>query len=146
MSFVKDMFREFGFAFCVSEIFSMFFESCVEVSVGSSYIKFVAVGACQFINPLPVMFVIKIKKIISVAYSSQGSHTFVILFYNFFICFLLVFYLLYNFIRDYVVQFICFVGYFYNFLSIFLSVLASLVDSLPVYVYPFVGFDCFYSR
>ena len=26
----------------------MFFKSCVEVSVGSSYIKFVAVGACQF--------------------------------------------------------------------------------------------------
>jgi hypothetical protein len=47
MSFVvKDMFREFGFAFCVSEVFPMFFESCVEVSVGSSYIKFVAVGAC----------------------------------------------------------------------------------------------------
>ena len=43
------MFREFGFAFCVSEVFPMFFEFCVEVSVGSSYIKFVAVGACQFI-------------------------------------------------------------------------------------------------
>ena len=42
------MFREFGFAFCVSEVFLMFFESCVEVSVGSSNIKFVAVGACQF--------------------------------------------------------------------------------------------------
>ena len=27
-------------------------------SVGSSYIKSVAVGACQFINPLPVIFVI----------------------------------------------------------------------------------------
>ena len=50
----EDMFREFGFAFCVSELFSMFFESCVEVSVGSFYIKFVAVGACQFINPLLV--------------------------------------------------------------------------------------------
>ena len=41
------MFREFEIAFCVSEVFPMFFESCVEVSVGSSYIKFVAVGACQ---------------------------------------------------------------------------------------------------
>ena len=51
MSFVKDM-------FCVPEIFPMFFESCVEVSVGSSYIKFVAVGACEFINPLPVVFVV----------------------------------------------------------------------------------------
>ena len=38
MSFVKDMFREFGFAFCISEVFPMFFKSCVEVSVGSSYI------------------------------------------------------------------------------------------------------------
>ena len=38
------MFREFGFAFRVSEVFPMFFESCVEVSVGSSYIRFVAVG------------------------------------------------------------------------------------------------------
>ena len=27
----------------------MFFESCVEISVGSSYLKFVVVGACQFI-------------------------------------------------------------------------------------------------
>ena len=44
------MFREFGFAFCVSEVFPMFFVYCVEVSVGSSYIKFVAVVACQFIN------------------------------------------------------------------------------------------------
>ena len=42
------MFREFGFAFCISEVFPMFFKSWVEVSVGSSYIKFVAVGACQF--------------------------------------------------------------------------------------------------
>ena len=50
MSLFKDMFREFGFAFCVYEVFPMFFESCVEVSVGSSYIKFVAVGACQFIS------------------------------------------------------------------------------------------------
>ena len=58
MSFVKDMFREFGFAFCVSEVFPMFFESCVEVSVGYSNIKCVAVGSCQFINPLPVVFVI----------------------------------------------------------------------------------------
>ena len=56
-SFLKDMFREFGFAFCVSEVFPMFFKSCVEVSV-YSYIKFVAVGACQFISPLPVAFVI----------------------------------------------------------------------------------------
>jgi hypothetical protein len=57
MSFIKDMFREFGFAFCVSsEIFPMFFNSCVEISVGSSYIKFVAV--CKFINSLPVVFVI----------------------------------------------------------------------------------------
>ena len=39
---VKDVFREFGFAFCVSEVFPTFFESCVEVSVGSSYMKFVA--------------------------------------------------------------------------------------------------------
>ena len=44
------MFREFRFAFCISEVFPMFFKSCVEVSVGSSYIKFVAVGACQFIR------------------------------------------------------------------------------------------------
>ena len=58
MSFVTDMFIEFGFAFCVPEVFPMFFESCVEVSVGSSYIKFVAVGACQFINPLPVVFIV----------------------------------------------------------------------------------------
>ena len=58
MSFVKDLFREFGFALCISEVFPMFFKSCVEVSVGSSYIKFVAVGACQFINPLHVIFVI----------------------------------------------------------------------------------------
>ena len=43
---IMDMFREFGFAFCVSEVFPMFFDSCVEVSVGSSYIKFVAVGTC----------------------------------------------------------------------------------------------------
>ena len=50
MSFLKDMFREFGFAYCVSEIFPKFFKSCVEVSVGSSYIKFVAVDACQFIK------------------------------------------------------------------------------------------------
>ena len=28
------MFREFGFAFCVSKVFPMFFESCVEVYVG----------------------------------------------------------------------------------------------------------------
>jgi len=46
--FVKDIFREFGFAFCVSEVFPMFFKS----SVGSSYIKFVAFGACEFINLL----------------------------------------------------------------------------------------------
>ena len=51
MSFLKDTFREFGFTFCLSEIFPMFFKSCVEVSVGFSYIKFVAVVACQFINP-----------------------------------------------------------------------------------------------
>ena len=55
MSFDKDMFRVFGFASCESEVFPMFFESYVEVPVGSSYIKFVAVGACQFINPLPVV-------------------------------------------------------------------------------------------
>ena len=30
MSFVKDMFREFGFAFCISEVFPMFFKSCVD--------------------------------------------------------------------------------------------------------------------
>ena len=45
MSFIKDMFRQFGFAFCISEVFPMFFKYCVEVSVGSSYIKFVAVKA-----------------------------------------------------------------------------------------------------
>ena len=28
-------------------VFPMFFKSCVEVSVGSSYIKFVAVGATE---------------------------------------------------------------------------------------------------
>ena len=44
MSFVKDMLREFGFVFCISKVLPMFFESCVEVSVGSSYIKYVAVG------------------------------------------------------------------------------------------------------
>ena len=38
MTFLKDMFRESEFAFCVSEIFHMFFKSCVEVSVGSFYI------------------------------------------------------------------------------------------------------------
>ena len=58
MSILEDMFREFGFAFCVSEIFPMLFKSCVEVSVGSFYIKFVAVGACQFINPLTFIFVV----------------------------------------------------------------------------------------
>jgi hypothetical protein len=58
MSFVKGMFGEFGYAFCISEVFPMFFESCVEVSICSSYIKFVAVGAFHFINPLLVMFVI----------------------------------------------------------------------------------------
>jgi hypothetical protein len=58
MSFFKDMFREFGFDFCVSVIFPMFFKSCVEVPDGSSYIKFVAVGACHIINPLLVIFVI----------------------------------------------------------------------------------------
>ena len=52
------MFRESGFAFCISKIFPMSFKSCVEVSVGSSYIKFVTIGACQFINSLPVIFVI----------------------------------------------------------------------------------------
>ena len=57
MSFFKDMFRELGFAFCVPEMFPVFFKSCVKVSVGSSYIKFVAVGACLLINPLPVVFV-----------------------------------------------------------------------------------------
>ena len=51
MFFLKDMFREFGLTFCVSEVFPMFFKSCVEVSVFSSYLKFLAVGACQFINP-----------------------------------------------------------------------------------------------
>jgi hypothetical protein len=50
MTFLKDMFRESEFAFCVSEIFHMFFKSRVEVSVVSSYIKFVEVGACQFIK------------------------------------------------------------------------------------------------
>ena len=58
MCFVKDMFREFRFAFCESEIFLMFFESSVEVSVGNPYIKFVAISAGQFINLPPVVFVI----------------------------------------------------------------------------------------
>ena len=30
MSFLKDMFREFGFAFCVCEVFLMFFEFYIE--------------------------------------------------------------------------------------------------------------------
>ena len=63
MSFLKDMLREFEFAFCVSEIFPMYFKSCVEVPVGSSYINLVAVGAFQFINPLPVIFVIQLYSI-----------------------------------------------------------------------------------
>jgi hypothetical protein len=50
MSFLKDIFREFEFAFCVSEIVPMFINSCVKIPVGSYYIKFVAFGACQFIN------------------------------------------------------------------------------------------------
>ena len=58
MSFVKDMFRELGFALCVYKPFPMFFKSCIEVSVGSFYVKFVAVAACQFTNPLPVVFAI----------------------------------------------------------------------------------------
>jgi len=41
---------------CVPEIFPGFMKCSVEVSVGSSYIKFVAVGACQFINLPPVVF------------------------------------------------------------------------------------------
>jgi hypothetical protein len=36
MFLVKDMFREFGFAYCVFEIFPMFFKFSIEVSVGSS--------------------------------------------------------------------------------------------------------------
>ena len=36
MSFLKDMFREFRFVFCVYEVFPTFFKSCVEVSVGSA--------------------------------------------------------------------------------------------------------------
>ena len=67
MSLVKDMFREFGFAFCISEVFPMFFKSCVEVSVGSFYITFVAVGACQVINHLPVVFVILLTFRLSVS-------------------------------------------------------------------------------
>ena len=47
MTFLKNMFREFGFPFCLSEVFPMFFKSCDEISVSSSYIKFVAVGACH---------------------------------------------------------------------------------------------------
>ena len=47
MSFVKDMLREFGFAFCISEILPMFFKSYVAVSVGSSYVKFVAETSTQ---------------------------------------------------------------------------------------------------
>jgi len=39
MSYVKNMFRNFVFAFCVSEVFPMFFEPFVEVSIGSSYIN-----------------------------------------------------------------------------------------------------------
>ena len=58
MSFINDMFREYGFAFCVSEVLSMFFKSCIGSFCCSSYIKFVAIGACQFINPLPFVFVI----------------------------------------------------------------------------------------
>ena len=46
MSFPKDMVREFVLAFCVFEIFPVFFESCVKVPVCPSYIKFVAAGAC----------------------------------------------------------------------------------------------------
>ena len=41
----------------MSEIFPVFFKSCIKVSIGSSYIKFVAVDAYQFINPLSVVFV-----------------------------------------------------------------------------------------
>ena len=53
LSFHRDMFGEFGFAFSVFEVFPMFFKSCVEVSVGSSYIEFVAVDACPFIRGHP---------------------------------------------------------------------------------------------
>ena len=60
ISFLKDMFREFGFTFCVSEIFPMLSKFYVEVVVvRSSYIKFAAVGSCQFIKPLPVIFVVQ---------------------------------------------------------------------------------------
>ena len=41
MSLTKDMFREFGFAFCISEVFPMFFKSCVEVSVVFHFMSFV---------------------------------------------------------------------------------------------------------
>ena len=33
MSFVKDIIGEFGIAFCVCEVFPMFFKSCVKVSI-----------------------------------------------------------------------------------------------------------------
>ena len=58
MSFITKMLRELGMAFCISEVFPILFKSCVEVSVGSSYITFVAVGVCQFIYRLPIVFVI----------------------------------------------------------------------------------------
>ena len=78
----------------------LFFKSCVEVSVISSYIIFVAVCACQFINPLLVIFVE-----------------------------------MFNFISDFIVQFVvCFESYFYIFLIYCLIVVASLVDLLPVYM------------
>jgi hypothetical protein len=57
MPFPKDMVREFGIAFGITEICPVFFKSYVKISVGSSYIKFVTVGACLFTNPLPVVFV-----------------------------------------------------------------------------------------
>ena len=42
--------------------------------IGSSYIKFVAVGACRFINPLPVIFVILFYFILFEIYQFDFKH------------------------------------------------------------------------
>ena len=51
----------------------MFFESSVEVSVGSSDMKFVGVGACQFINPYllycSILFEIMLFSLLFVLYT-----------------------------------------------------------------------------
>ena len=57
VAFLNDVVRECGFVFCVDKICSMFFKSCVEISVCPLYIKCVAVCACQFINSLSAIFV-----------------------------------------------------------------------------------------